>query len=195
MAMNKTKLKKYIWLIWTNLFISAFTFGGGYVVVPMIRKCFVEKKHLFSEEELMDMAAVAQSAPGAIAVNLSALAGFRTAGVAGAVISCIAAVIPPLVILSIVSLFYVQFSSNSAVQAVLRGMQAGVGALIVDVIVDMYAMVIKKKSLLLTGMVPAAFVANFVLHINVAVILLVCCAVCMVQLTLNANRKSSAPDA
>ena len=57
-------LKFYLWLCSVNLFISAFTFGGGYVVVPMVRKYYVEQKHVFSNEELMEMAAVAQSSPG-----------------------------------------------------------------------------------------------------------------------------------
>ena len=103
----------YPWLFGVNLFISTFTFGGGYVVVPMIRKYYIEKKHLFSEEELLNMAAVAQSTPGAIAMNLSALAGYRTAGVLGVLVSCTAAVLPPLVILSILSVCYQSFSSNA----------------------------------------------------------------------------------
>ena len=70
----KCRIKKYIWLLGVNLFISAFTFGGGYVVVPMVRRFFVVKKQYFSEEDLINMAAVAQSTPGAIAINLSALA-------------------------------------------------------------------------------------------------------------------------
>ena len=86
----------YFWLFSINLFISAFTFGGGYVVVPMIRKYFVEQKKLFDEDELMNMAAVAQSVPGAIAINLSALAGYRCAGTAGVLISCLASILPPI---------------------------------------------------------------------------------------------------
>ena len=76
--MSKERAGLLLWLAGVNLFISAFTFGGGYVVVPMIRKYFVERRNLFTEEELMEMAAGAQSAPGAIAVNLSALAGYLT---------------------------------------------------------------------------------------------------------------------
>lgn len=73
-----TKLKFYLWLAGINLFISTFTFGGGYVVVPMIRKYYVEGKDLFSNDELIEMAAVAQSSPGAIAINLSVLAGKKS---------------------------------------------------------------------------------------------------------------------
>ena len=62
--MTFEKLKLLLWLFKTDFFISSFTFGGGYVVLPMIRKYFIEQKHLFSEDELMDMSAVAQSSPG-----------------------------------------------------------------------------------------------------------------------------------
>ena len=68
--MKKGKKRLYLWLLGIHMFISAFTFGGGYVVVPMIRKYFVLQKKMFGEEELAEMAAVSQSAPGAIAVNL-----------------------------------------------------------------------------------------------------------------------------
>lgn len=73
--MTFEKLKLLLWLFKTDFFISSFTFGGGYVVLPMIRKYFIEQKHLFSEDELMDMSAVAQSSPGAIAINLAVLCG------------------------------------------------------------------------------------------------------------------------
>ena len=89
----------YLWLIAVNIYISMFAFGGGYVVVPLVRRSFVEKKKIFTEDELMEMSAVAQSSPGAIAVYLEALSGYKAAGTAGSVISCAASVIPPLVIL------------------------------------------------------------------------------------------------
>lgn len=177
----KVSAKTYLWLFGINLFISAFTFGGGYVVVPMIRKYFVQKKKLFTEEDVVSMAAVSQSTPGAIAINLSALAGYQVAGILGACISCIAAILPPLLILSLVSLWYTAFASNVLISAILRGMQAGVAALIVDLIVDMCKMILKEKSLLLTLMIPSAFFCNFILQINVALILIVCCILCILR--------------
>lgn len=176
--------KPYLWLLGVNLFISAFTFGGGYVVVPMIRRYFVEQKQYFSEEDLVSMAAVAQSTPGAIAVNLSALAGYRVAGVGGAVLSCTAAILPPLVILGLVSAFYAAFAANAVIAAVLKGMQAGVAALIVDLVIDMCRMILKERSPLLTAMVPCAFLASFVLNVNVALILAVCCLLCVGRVLL-----------
>lgn len=177
--MTRHLFKKLLWLFFINLFISAFTFGGGYVVIPMIRKYFVAGKHYFSEEEVMDMAAIAQSSPGAIAVNLSALAGYRTAGLAGAAVSCLASVLPALIILSAVSAWYGAFAENAVVAAVLKGMEAGVAALIVDLAANMYRMILKEKSLLLTLLVPAVFAGSFFLQINVALLLLGSCGVCL----------------
>ena len=177
--MLRKKIGLYIWLFSINLFISAFTFGGGYVVVPMIKQYFVTRKKLFTEDELMDMAAVAQSTPGAIAINLSALAGYKTAGIPGILISSSAAVLPPLIILGIISQWYTVFAANTVVNGILKGMQAGVSALIVDLIADMTKVVLREKSLLLTAMIPAAFLGSFFLHINVAVILIVCCFLCL----------------
>lgn len=187
--MFREKIKVCLWLFGINLFISAFTFGGGYVVVPMIRKYYVFKKKLFEEEELMNMAAIAQSSPGAIAINLSALAGYQVVGIMGVVISSIAAVIPPIVILAIVSRWYTVFATNSLIIAILKGMQAGVAALIVDLVIDMTNMVIKERSLLLTLMIPSVFLASFILNINIAIILMVCCGLCIIRVWHNEKRR------
>ncbi|MCU6763738.1 chromate transporter%2C chromate ion transporter (CHR) family [uncultured Roseburia sp.] len=186
---KKEKIITYLWLMKVNMFISAFTFGGGYVVVPMVRKYFIEKKHMFSEEELMEMAAIAQSTPGAIAVNMASLAGYRTAGKIGMLISCVCAVIPPVLILSVVSVCYTAVISNEVVAAVLKGMQAGVAALIVDFIVDMTRMIRKEKSRILDLLVILSFAVSFFTSINVILVLLCSCAVCILRVWMT-NKKA-----
>lgn len=173
--------KKICWLFYINFFISAFTFGGGYVVIPMIRKYFVEKKHFLSEAEVMDMAAIAQSSPGAIAVNLATLAGYKTAGFIGALCSCTASVLPALIILSIISSWYGAFADNTSVAAVLKGMESGVAALIVNLVIDMYRLILQEKSRLLTLLVPIIFVGNYFLNINVALLLTAACIICIIS--------------
>ena len=175
---QKKSLSLYLWLFKVNFFISAFTFGGGYVVIPMIRKYFVTEKHLFSEDELMDMAAIAQSSPGAIAINLAALAGFRSAGFSGAVLCGVSSVLPPFLILSVISTCYQVFRDLPVVAAVLKGMEAAVGALIVDIVFDMGAAVLKEKKPFFASLMPAAFAGSFLLGINVMVILLICITIC-----------------
>ncbi len=186
--MKRETFKRLIWLFYINLFISAFTFGGGYVVIPMIRKYFVQKKKFLTEEEVMELAAISQSSPGAIAVNLSALAGYKTAGIVGAIVSCIASVLPALVILSVISAWYQAFSQHMLVNAVLKGMEAGAAALIADLIFDMIQMIKNEKSPVLTAIVPAAFIASFFFDLNAALILFACCGICMIE-TWHKNKK------
>lgn len=187
--MNGQKLRLYAWLAAANLRISAFAFGGGYVVIPLIRKNFVEKKKAFTEEELLNMAAIAQSSPGAIAINLAALAGRRTAGFPGAVIACMAAVIPPLLILTLISFFYQEFREMAAVAAVLEGMQAGVCALIVDVVWDMSRALFREKQPLFCFMMPIAFIASFFFNVHVALILVACAGTSLLVWWLQRKRR------
>lgn len=175
----KEKRAPLWWLFCINLLISTFTFGGGYVVIPMIRRYFVERRGLLTEEELLDLAAVAQSSPGAIAVNLSVLAGYRTARWRGAVVSCVAAVLPPLVILSASSAGYDAFRANTAVAAVLKGMEAGAAALVVDMVADLCAAVFRMRQALPSLLVPAAFCLSFFLKAPVLWIILGSCAICL----------------
>lgn len=164
--MKHFKLRHLLWLFFIHLYISAFTFGGGYVVIPMVRRFFVQQKKLFTEEELMDMAAVSQTSPGAIAINLSVLAGYRTAGIPGVVVAGIGSLLPPLVILSLVTLCYESFRDNRLVAAALKGMEAGAAALVVDVVLDLLQAVGREKHLLLTLAVPITFGSVFFLNIG-----------------------------
>lgn len=184
------KMKDFVWLFGINMFISAFTFGGGYVVIPMIKKYYVEKKGYFDEDELMKIAAISQSSPGAIAINMSALSGYRVAGVKGLLVSCIAAILPPLFILAIVSAIYSLIRDNVIVNAVLKGMEAGVAALIVDLIVDMYAMIIKEKQWFFTLMTPAVFLLNYIFNINVAILIILCALICVGKVLIERRRIS-----
>lgn len=159
-------------LFYVNCVISAFTFGGGYVVIPMLRKHFVAKRPWLTEEDLMDIAAISQSTPGAIAVNMSSLVGYRIAGIRGALVSCVGSVLPPLVLLSVISHFYALFEQNTVIRAILRGMEAGVAAIIVDLVWSMTHAIYEKKKPLYTAMVPAAFLLTFVLNVPVLAVLL-----------------------
>jgi chromate transporter len=187
--MKKKSLKTYLWLFGINFFISAFTFGGGYVVISMIRKYYVQKKNLITEEELLDMAAVAQSSPGAIAVNMSSLAGFRIGGIGGAIISLLGSVAPPFFILALISSCYTVFRDNVYVSAVLKGMEAGVAALIVDVIIDMCKSIWKQKSWFYTLLVPLAFIANFIFNVNVMIVILSSVVVCLIWSFIESRRE------
>lgn len=121
------KMNKYRTLFLSALQLSTFTFGGGFVIIPLMRKKFVEKLHWIDEQEMMDYTAIAQSSPGAIAVNAAILVGYRVAGIAGALITVLGTVLPPLVILSVISFFYAAFRANQIVSMAMAGMACGAG--------------------------------------------------------------------
>ena len=120
--------KRLVTLFFSMLSISTFTFGGGFVIVTLMKRRFVDDLEWLDENEMLDMTAIAQSCPGAIAVNGAILVGQRVAGAAGIIVATVATIIPPMVILSLVSYFYALFADNPYVAAVLAGMQAGVAA-------------------------------------------------------------------
>ena len=168
--MSRTeKLKK---LFLSMLYISAFTFGGGFVIVTFMKRKFVDELHWIDELEMLDLIALSQSAPGAIAVNAAILVGWRTAGFAGMLSAVFGTVIPPVAILSVISLFYKAFASNLYVALVLQGMKAGVAAVILDVVCSLGGNVLRKHSFRADLVMAAAFCAVFFFHVNVVLIIL-----------------------
>lgn len=158
-------------LFFTTLQLSAFTFGGGFVIVSLMRKKFVEELHWITEQEMLDFTAIAQSAPGAIAVNASLLLGYHLAGFLGALTTIIATILPPLIILSLLSFGYTAFQENHLVQSALLGMQAGVAAVIVDIVFSMAGTFIKSKKFLSLLLMGGAFIAVAFFKVNVILIL------------------------
>lgn len=173
----KKDLAFYRKLFTSTFYLSAFTFGGGYVIIPLMRKKFVEQFHWIEEEEMLDLTAIAQSAPGAIAVNASILIGYRLAGFVGAMVTVAGTVLPPLIILSVISLAYTAFQNSLIVALVLRGMQAGVAAVIADVVISMGWDILKKKKILPIFIMFASFLASVVFDVNVILIILVCAVI------------------
>ena len=159
-------------LFLSMLYISAFTFGGGFVIVTFMRKKFVDQLHWIEEEEMLDLIALAQSCPGAMAINTSILVGWRKAGLPGMLVSVLGTVIPPVTIITVISFFYDAFASNPWVALALKGMQAGVAAVFLDVVCSMGASLVKGKSALNYVILGAAFVATFVFGLNVVFIIL-----------------------
>ena len=175
------KSKKLWQLFLSTLYISAFTFGGGFVIITFMKRKFVDELHWIDEEEMLDLAALAQSSPGAIAVNAAILVGWRVAGFAGMVTAVLGTILPPMLILSVISFFYQAFASNRYVALVLKGMQAGVVAVILDVVWGLGGKVVRERSLFLCIMMAAAFTATVVFHMNVILIILAAAAVGVVR--------------
>lgn len=171
MNIDKHKLMK---LFISTLYLSAFTFGGGYVIVTLMRKKFVSEYHWIDEDEMLDLIAIAQSAPGAIAVNGAIVVGYKLAGLIGVIVSVIATIIPPFVIISAISVFYNVFRTNLIVALMLEGMQAGVGAVIASVVFEMGSGIVKDKNPFSLVIMAAAFIVTYFFNVNVVYVILIC---------------------
>ena len=170
----ENKKNIYIKLFTSTFYLSAFTFGGGFVIIPLMKKKFVDDLQWVEEDEMLNLAAIAQSSPGAVAVNAAILLGYRVAGVPGAMVTILGTILPPFITLSIISLFYAAFRDNIVVNAVLKGMQSGVAAVIADVVLNLGGNVMKGKDIISILVMAAAFIATFFFKVNVMYIILVC---------------------
>ncbi len=164
-------------LFLSTLYISAFTFGGGFVIVTFMKRKFVDELHWAEEDEMLDLTALAESCPGAIAVNAAILMGWHIAGFLGMVVAVLGTIIPPMCIISAISLCYNAFCTNVFVALLLKGMQAGVAAVILDVVCGLGQHVVKERSIVHLAVMFFAFAATFSSHINVIQIILVAAAV------------------
>ena len=180
---------RLLWQLFAQMFtISAFTFGGGFVIITFMKRRFVDGLHWLEEEEMLDLAALAQSSPGAIAVNAAILVGWRMAGLPGMLCAVLGTVIPPMAILSLVSLFYTAFASNVYVALVLKGMQAGVAAVILDVVCGLGLGVVKGRSPLHLALMAAAFCAAFFWDVNVILLILAAAGIGVFKALLDRKR-------
>jgi chromate transporter len=164
---------KFYWKLFLSTFtISAFTIGGGYVIVPLMRKKFVEELKWIDEEEMLNVVAISQSAPGPIAVNTSIMVGYRLAGIPGAFVTTVGTVLPPLIIITIIAKFYEAFKENRIISSLLLGMRAGVASVIIDVIIKMARNVTKTKDKISIAIMVTALIAAVILDINAALIII-----------------------
>lgn len=169
---KNTKKISYIKLFFEMLTISAFTFGGGFIIISMMKKRFCEELEWVEEGEVLDMVAIAQSTPGALAVNSAIIFGYRIAGLNGALISTIATIIPPIIIISIVSLIYDTFITNQFVRFALQAMRAGVAAVIIDVVFDLGKNVVYSNSYINIFLMVFAFISVFFFNISAITIII-----------------------
>ncbi len=175
--MEKKGIKFYIRLFLATFYLSAFTFGGGFVIIGLMKKKFVDNLKWIDEKEMVDFTVIAQSSPGAVAVNASLLLGFRVAGPLGALTTIFGTILPPLIIISVISLFYTAFRDNVIVNNVLLGMQAGVAAVICDVVISMGLGIVKQKEWVLIGLMALVFTLTFFFSVNVIYIIIGCAVI------------------
>ncbi len=156
----------------TFLKINAFTFGGGYTIVPVIRDEFMKKRKLIDEEEMLGLVALAQSGPGAMAISTSLLTGYRLRGFKGALTALIASVLPCLLIISVLFYFYDEFSKNFWVKSALIGMGGAISAVLLLTVYDMGKAAMKKHKYFSLVLMIGAFVASYFGNVHTIVIII-----------------------
>ena len=124
------KFSKALQLFLTFLKIGAFTFGGGYAMIPIIQKEIVEKRKWITDDDILEIIAIAESTPGPIAINSATFVGYRVAGFFGAFFSTLGVVLPSFVIILLISFVLREFQHIKAVQYAFNGIRAGVLALL-----------------------------------------------------------------
>ncbi|MBC5624439.1 chromate transporter [Clostridium sp. NSJ-49] len=186
---------KVLWQLFKSTFIlSAFTFGGGFVIVSLMKKKFVEELGWLDESEMLDITAIAQSSPGPIPINASVILGYRMQGILGSIVAVVGTSIPPIAIISVISSFYVKFRESQIIGTALMVMRAGVAAVICDVVINLAKNVIKTGQVLYIALMIIAFIMTYVLGISAITVILLCILVGIVNLILdikNSKKKAN----
>jgi len=158
----------FFWELFKSTFlISAFTVGGGFVIIPLLRAKYVDEYGWLDDKETLNLVSIAQSMPGVVACNSAIMLGYRMAGLAGTLTTLLATILPPLITISIISCFYDLFAHNEYVRYALKGMQCGATAIIINVAYDLLNKQLKKKLALPLAIIAGTFVANYCFGINI----------------------------
>ena len=123
---KESRLFQIFILFITFMKIGAFTFGGGYAMIPIIQKEVVEKRKWADNSDILDILAISESTPGPISVNAATYIGFRVAGFWGSLFATLGLILPSFVVIYIISFFYETFMSWTIVQAAFKGLSIGV---------------------------------------------------------------------
>ena len=180
------KLKKLWSLFCTFLKIGGFTFGGGYAMIPLIQKEAVENKKWVTDDDILEIIAIAESTPGPIAINSATFVGYRTCGVLGAACATLGVVLPSFVIILAISFVLEQFQELKAVKYAFNGIRAGVLALLFKALWGMYKK--SPKGWAAYVVMAAAFVLTAFLKINVLIVIVFCAVFGLVTAMLAERR-------
>ena len=177
----KLSIKEYIAMFFSFFKIGAFTFGGGYAMIPLIEKEVVEEKKWLTKDEFMDSLIVAQSLPGAIAVNTSIFVGYKIAKFKGGIIAVLGTILPSIMIIIGVAMFLGDFRDNKYVNLAFKGINGAVPVLVLVAIISL-AKSFKKTTMNITVCITMCillifFNLNPILAIVIGIIYGVTCCV------------------
>lgn len=134
----KEKFKKALQLFITFFKIGAFTFGGGYAMIPLIQREVVEEKEWITDDDILEIIAIAESTPGPIAINSATFVGYRVCGFWGSFFATLGVVLPSFIIILVISAILNEFQNITAVKYAFNGIRAGVLALLLKALWTMY---------------------------------------------------------
>lgn len=159
--------------LFTTFFkINAITFGGGYTIVPIIKDTFVRDYNLMTEDEMLDIMALAQSGPGAMAISTSILTGYKLRGPIGAITTLSASTLPCILILSTVSVFYQEFKTNFYVNAALEGISGVICAILLTTVYNMGKLAFDKYPGFSLLVMVLIFILGFFIKVHTAKLIL-----------------------
>ncbi|MBQ9944622.1 MAG: chromate transporter [Clostridia bacterium] len=159
-------------LFLTFLKIGAFTFGGGYAMIPLIQKEVTENHKWLSDEDILNIVAIAESTPGPIAINSATFVGYMTCGVLGSVLATLGVVLPAFLVISLISLLLQNVMDIQAVQYAFMGIRAGVLALVVKALISMYKQC--PKNLVAYVIAGIAFAVSLLTDISILYVIITC---------------------
>ena len=180
------KRSRALTLFLTFFKIGAFTFGGGYAMLPLIQREIVEKRKWITNDDILEVVAIAESTPGPIAVNSATFVGYRTGGFSGALLATLGVVLPSFAVILAISFVLREFESLKAVQYAFSGIRAGVLALVLKALWSMYKQ--SPKNAVSYALMAIAFVLVAFLGADVLPGIIGCAAVGLI-VTLYAGRK------
>ena len=165
-------LKRLVSLFLTFFKIGAFTFGGGYAMIPLIQREVAEKKKWVTDEDILEIIAIAESTPGPVAINSATFIGYKTAGVLGSVCATLGVVLPSFVIIFLISFVLKKFRDIKAVAYAFNGIRAGVMALVLKALVNMYKKCPKGKVSYI--IFAFSFICAAIFDVNILLIIIAC---------------------
>ena len=188
--MLQKKNLEQLWILFKSMFLlSACTFGGGFVIVSLMKKKFVEELKWLEEDEMLDITAITQSSPGPLPVNASVIIGYRMQGIPGSLAAVLGTILPPMFVISLICVFYTEFRQNLYIAAALQVMRAGVAAVILDVTWNMTKNVWNSHSVFYTSLMVLSFCGAYFFGVSAMIIILICLVIGITEAVLTSYKK------
>ena len=188
--MLQKKNLEQLWILFKSMFLlSACTFGGGFVIVSLMKKKFVEELKWLEEDEMLDITAITQSSPGPLPVNASVIIGYRMQGIPGSLAAVLGTILPPMFVISLICVFYTEFRQNLYIAAALQVMRAGVAAVILDVTWTLAKNVWNSHSVFYTSLMVLSFCGAYFFGVSAMIIILICLVIGITEAVLTSYKK------